>query len=134
MENALAAFVYGKRIAAALQQAATSARRTTELALVQYKEGQTGFTTLLQAYDSQLQVEDALVQSRGQILLGLISIYRALGGGWQIREGQSLVSTSVATAMRERTRILGWHAHRGRCQGAATKNERSIVRGRLAAL
>lgn len=103
VENALAAFVYGKRTAAALERAATSARRTTELALVQYKEGQVGFTTLLKAYDSQLQVEDALAQSRGQVILGLVSVFRALGGGWQIREGRSLVSESVAIDMRRRT-------------------------------
>ena len=103
VENALAAFVYGKRIAAALEQAAVSARRTTALALIQYKEGQVGFTPLLNAYDSQLQVEDALAQSRGQVLLGLISVYRALGGGWQTRAGQGMVSESVANEMRQRT-------------------------------
>lgn len=103
VENALAAFVYGKRITAALEQAAASARRTTELAMVQYKEGQVGFTPLLNAYDSQLQVEDALAQSRGQVLLGLISVYRALGGGWQMRAGQGMVSESVANDMRQRT-------------------------------
>lgn len=103
VENALAAFVYGKRTAAALERAAASARRTTSLALVQYKDGETGFTTLLKAYDSQLQIENALAQSRGQVLLGLVSVYRALGGGWQIREGRSLVSESVANDMRRRT-------------------------------
>ena len=103
VENALAAFVYGKRTAAALEQAAASARRTTALALTQYKEGETSFTTLLNAYESQLQVENRLAQSRGQVLLGLISVYRSLGGGWQIREGRSVISESVANDMRQRT-------------------------------
>ena len=73
------------------------------MALDEYKEGQTGFTALLKAYDSQLQVENALAEARGQVLLGLISVYRALGGGWQIREGKSLVSKQVADDMRQRT-------------------------------
>jgi len=103
VESALAAFVYGKRTVAAMEKAAVSARRTTGLALDEYKEGQTGFTALLKAYDSQLQVENALAEARGQVLLGLISVYRALGGGWQIREGKSLVSKQVADDMRQRT-------------------------------
>jgi len=103
VENALAAFVYGKRIVAALTEAAVSARRTTGLAMIQYKDGETGFTAVLNAFDSQLQVENALAQSRGQVLLALVSVYRALGGGWQIRQGRSIVSEAVADDMRQRT-------------------------------
>jgi hypothetical protein len=33
----------------------------------------------------------------------LVSIYRALGGGWQIREGKDFISTESKDAMRERT-------------------------------
>jgi hypothetical protein len=29
------------------------------------------------------------------VVLGLISVYRALGGGWQIREGHDVVSGEV---------------------------------------
>jgi hypothetical protein len=32
-----------------------------------------------------VQQEDTLAQAQGEIALGLIQIYRALGGGWQIR-------------------------------------------------
>jgi len=103
VENAIAAFVYGKRTVVALDDAAASARRTTALALDEYKEGQTGYTAVLNAYDSQLQIEDALAQSRGQVLSGLISVYRALGGGWQIRDGHSLISKPVVGQMRKRT-------------------------------
>ena len=34
---------------------------------------------------SLVQQEDSWAQARGQIALGLIQVYRALGGGWQIR-------------------------------------------------
>jgi outer membrane protein TolC len=35
----------------------------------------------------QLRVQelDLLAQAQGEIALGLIQVYRALGGGWQIR-------------------------------------------------
>jgi NodT family efflux transporter outer membrane factor (OMF) lipoprotein len=116
VESALAAFLYGKRSVAAMERAVASARRTTDLALEEYKEGQTGFTALLKAYDSQLQTENALAEARGQALLGLISVYRALGGGWQIREGKSLISKQVADDMRQRSdwgRMLSSGGYRG---------------------
>ena len=103
VENALATYVYGKQTTAALERAAQSAQRTSELAMVEYKDGQVGYTALLTAYDSQLQVENALVKSRGQVLAGLISVYRALGGGWQMREGQDIVPEPIAEQMRQRT-------------------------------
>jgi hypothetical protein len=30
--------------------------------------------------------QDTLAQAQGEIVTGLIQVYRALGGGWQIRE------------------------------------------------
>jgi outer membrane protein TolC len=32
-----------------------------------------------------VQQQDAAALSRGQIALGLIQVYKALGGGWQLR-------------------------------------------------
>ena len=103
VENSLAAFVYGNQTVAALQKAAASSRRTTALAMDEYKEGQVDYTAVLDAYNSQLEVENSLVESRGQVLAGLVSVYRALGGGWEIREGQRIVSKRLATQMRQRT-------------------------------
>jgi hypothetical protein len=35
--------------------------------------------------------------------LGLIAVYRALGGGWEIREGKAFISTEVRQEMESRT-------------------------------
>jgi hypothetical protein len=35
--------------------------------------------------------------------LGLVSVYRALGGGWEIREGQRFLPSDVTHVMGNRT-------------------------------
>jgi len=37
------------------------------------------------------------------VALGLISVYRALGGGWQVRDGHDVVSDEVKARMARRT-------------------------------
>ncbi|OPZ96172.1 MAG: hypothetical protein BWY71_02005 [Planctomycetes bacterium ADurb.Bin412] len=71
--------------------------------MLQYKEGQTDYTTVLTAEQAQLSVEDALASSRGGVVQGIISVYRALGGGWEICQGQDVVSEETKAKMAERT-------------------------------
>jgi len=45
----------------------------------------TDFTRVAQLELNQVVLEDTLAQAEGEIALGLIQVYKALGGGWQIR-------------------------------------------------
>jgi len=103
VENGLASFSCQQRAVDLLTQAASAARRSTELAMLQYKEGQTDYTTVLTAEQAQLSVEDALASSRGGVVQGIISVYRALGGGWEIRQGHDVISDTTKAEMAERT-------------------------------
>jgi NodT family efflux transporter outer membrane factor (OMF) lipoprotein len=103
VEDGLAAFANEQRVVTLLQRAATSARRSTALALIQYKGGQTDYTTVVSAEQSQLSVEDSLASNQGNVALGIISVYRALGGGWQIRAGRDVVLDEVKAEMARRT-------------------------------
>jgi hypothetical protein len=47
--------------------------------------------------------QDSLADARGRVLNSLVSTYRALGGGWQLREGNSYVDPDTLNEMRERT-------------------------------
>ena len=62
-----------------------------------------GYTTVVTSEQSQLSVEDSVASTRGNVALGLISIYRALGGGWEIREGGDVISDEVKAEMARRT-------------------------------
>jgi NodT family efflux transporter outer membrane factor (OMF) lipoprotein len=43
------------------------------------------FTRVAQLLQTQVVLEDTLAQVQGEISLGLISVYKGLGGGWEIR-------------------------------------------------
>jgi NodT family efflux transporter outer membrane factor (OMF) lipoprotein len=103
VEDARAAFAAAQATLAALIDAADSARRTTQLAIVRYKEGAADYTTVLTALQLQLQIEDGLASARGAVPLALVSVYRALGGGWQLREGQQLLPAGTRAEMHQRT-------------------------------
>ena len=103
VEDGLAAFANEQRVVTLLKRAATAARHSAALALIQYKGGQTDYTTVVSAEQNQLAVEDSLVSSQGNVALGIISVYRALGGGWQVRTGHDVISDEVKAEMARRT-------------------------------
>jgi NodT family efflux transporter outer membrane factor (OMF) lipoprotein len=103
VEDGLAAFANEQRAVTVLGRAAAAASRSTELALIQYKGGQTDYTTVVSAEQNELSVEDSLASTRGNVVLGIISVYRALGGGWQIREGHDVLPDAVKAEMARRT-------------------------------
>jgi outer membrane protein TolC len=105
VENGLVSFVKSRERARLLGEAADAAKRSADLALVQYREGATDYTTVLTAQQNLLSVQDGLAEARGSIPRGLILAYRALGGGWELRLGRDLVPESTTEAMKKRT---GW--------------------------
>ena len=103
VENGLSAFYTELQALSKLTAAAAAAHRSTELSLLQYRSGETTYTTVLSTQQAQLSVDDSVASSRGSVALGLISIYRALGGGWELREGGDVISDEVKTEMGRRT-------------------------------
>jgi NodT family efflux transporter outer membrane factor (OMF) lipoprotein len=54
-------------------------------AIAQYKGGLTDFNRVALIEEQLVSRQNQLAQAQGDIALGLIQVYRALGGGWQIR-------------------------------------------------
>ena len=103
VEDGLSAFATSKEALDALNTAATAAERSTVLSMMQYKAGETDYTTVLSTEQSQLTIEDSVASTRGSVALGLISVYRALGGGWELRGDRDVVSDEVKAEMERRT-------------------------------
>ncbi len=103
VEDALSAFVEDPAAVQHLSDAAAAARRSVELALIQYREGATDYTTVLTAQQNQLRIEDQLTSARGNVPKDLIAVYRALGGGWQLRQGHDFVPATTRDEMAHRT-------------------------------
>jgi NodT family efflux transporter outer membrane factor (OMF) lipoprotein len=103
VEDGLSSFETSREAESDLKIAADAAARSTQLSLLQYKAGEVTYTTVLTSEQSELSVEDSLASTRGNVVLGLISVYRALGGGWEIRGDQDVVSAEVKAEMARRT-------------------------------
>ena len=80
-----------------------SAIQSTRIALIRYKEGETDYTSLLDIERQQLQVQTSLVNARGEVSQSVVSLYRALGGGWQIRNGNDILPEHIKSDMGMRT-------------------------------
>ena len=85
-----------------LGEAVNAAQRSVELANVRYREGLSGFQRVLDAQGSLFRQQQRHVTNRGETASSVVAMYRALGGGWQYREGQEFVDAANKDAMRER--------------------------------
>jgi NodT family efflux transporter outer membrane factor (OMF) lipoprotein len=103
VEDNLIAFLKAQDQAGFLAQSATAARGALDLAIRQYREGTVDFTTVLVAQQSLLSVQDNLAAALGNIASNLVGTYRALGGGWEIREGKDWVPPEIKEEMEKRT-------------------------------
>ena len=82
-EDALTREASERRRQDALAATARAARSSVGIALDQYRAGLTTYVNVLQAQETDLTAQDQLAQSRLALSTDLISIYKALGGGWQ---------------------------------------------------
>lgn len=95
-ENAMTSFVREQARRAALERAATQARRAVELAQTQYQEGISDFQAVLDSERTVAGLEDELATSDAAVTGHLIQLYRALGGGFGPEE--PLAEDPVAAA------------------------------------
>jgi NodT family efflux transporter outer membrane factor (OMF) lipoprotein len=103
VEDSLTAFLRSQVRARHLGESTSAARRSFDLSTLQYREGVTDFTTVLVAQQTLLNEQDSLASTLGDISRNLVGVYRALGGGWQLREGQNFIPESVRAEMAQRT-------------------------------
>ena len=84
-EDAIVAFLRAQEQAAALKRASDAALESRNLVEELYLGGTTDFGRVFVAELVLTQQQDALAVAEGTIATSLVSIYRALGGGWQLR-------------------------------------------------
>ncbi len=85
VEDGLAVFLRAQQRAKSQAESVDAAEKAVTIVTAQYKAGTVDFTRVTQVQQSLVQQQDTLAQARGEIARGLIQVYRALGGGWQVR-------------------------------------------------
>jgi NodT family efflux transporter outer membrane factor (OMF) lipoprotein len=103
VEDGLAGFIHAQEAAVFSENAVRGAQRSVELSFIQYREGAVDFQRVLDAQRSLLEEQNNLTQTRSAIVTDLIAVYKALGGGWELREGQPFIEQRVQQEMQNRT-------------------------------
>lgn len=103
VENGIATYLLSGSEASYLRRSVSEAQGALHIAMLEYQQGTRDFTTVLTAEQNLYQAENNLAVATGNTSAGLVSLYRALGGGWQIRAGKPFVNIETATEMRNRT-------------------------------
>jgi NodT family efflux transporter outer membrane factor (OMF) lipoprotein len=83
VEDALVAYREERARQKILETEVAQYQKAASLSLIKYTRGLSNFLDVLEAQRSLYTAEDALVQCRATVEIDLISLYKALGGGWE---------------------------------------------------
>jgi NodT family efflux transporter outer membrane factor (OMF) lipoprotein len=85
VENGLVTFLRANEREKKQKQSVDDETEAAKVALAQYEAGAIDVTTVTLLQQNLVGLEDTLAQAQGEIAMGLIQVYRALGGGWDLR-------------------------------------------------
>ena len=103
VENGLIGYTKSSEQAKFLNKAVKASSRSVQLSLIQYRDGATDYQRVINSQQDLLQRQDQYVVARGNLITSLVDTYRALGGGWQIRNGQDLIPAATRDQMSARS-------------------------------
>jgi outer membrane protein TolC len=103
VEDALVGFLNSQQTSVFQERSVRAAQRASELALIEYQEGAVDYQRVLDAQRFLLEQQNSLAQTRSSIAINLIALYKALGGGWEVRHGRQIVPEPMQREMEDRT-------------------------------
>ncbi len=103
VEDAMIAYTRSKEEEQFLKDSVAAAERSVEISMIQYREGVIDYQRVLDSQRFLSTQSDRLTEVSGQVGTNLVATYKALGGGWQIREGEEFLSEENRNEMNERT-------------------------------
>ena len=70
---------------------------------LQYGEGLADYQRVLDAQRGLTRDQDSLAIVQGSVAINLVNMYKALGGGWQVRPYENFIKPEIQQEMTERT-------------------------------
>jgi NodT family efflux transporter outer membrane factor (OMF) lipoprotein len=107
IENAIVAYLKSHEQLRSYKLAAKASERAVDISKTQYQEGLVDFDTVISTLSARLQQQDLLSLTQGNVAANLVQVYKALGGGWEIRDDKDPVDFlpgSTKDEMRARTK------------------------------
>ena len=83
VDDAAVGFAKAGEEVALLAEAVKAARRSLDIATIQYREGLTDFQRVLDSQQTLFSQQERLVIGRGDVTQNLIALYKGMGGGWE---------------------------------------------------
>jgi NodT family efflux transporter outer membrane factor (OMF) lipoprotein len=80
-----------------------AARRSVDIATIQYQEGLVDFQRVLDSQRTLFSQQERLVNNLGSVSQNLIALYKAMGGGWQQGRRRPLLDDRTRETMGERS-------------------------------
>ena len=103
VEDAIVAFLRTQEEAKLLGESVRAYKRSTDLSMLQYREGLVSYQRVLDTQRFLTLAQDNYTTTRGSVVTSLVALYKALGGGWETRIGQDFVPKETKEEMQERT-------------------------------
>jgi NodT family efflux transporter outer membrane factor (OMF) lipoprotein len=85
VQTPLRGFLRSREQADDLDRSVKAATAATQLGVQQYRTGVIDFNRVFNLETTQVQQQEQLAIAAGNIALNLVDVYRALGGGWELR-------------------------------------------------
>ena len=103
VEDATVGFLKTQEQTAFLSDSVEQYKISADLSLLQYSEGISTYQRVIDAQRNLAAQEDAYASAIGSVGTNLIALYKALGGGWELRAGKDFIPEKTKEEMRKRT-------------------------------
>jgi len=103
VENAMVGFLRSQEKRKLLSESVENYARSVDISILQYKEGTADYQRVVDNQRFLTRQQDSLAQVSGSVAINLIAIYKALGGGWELRRGKKLLPEETKKQMEQRT-------------------------------
>ena len=103
VDDAAAGFVANRDQVPLLEESVKAARRSLDIATLQYREGMAGFERVLDSQRALFSQQERQVNTMGNVAQSLVTLYKAMGGGWQQARGRPLVDDATRETMAARS-------------------------------
>jgi len=113
VENGLVMYLKAQEELKYLDESVVEAKKALDKGIEQYKAGKFDQNRESVLQQNLVQQENLQAQAYGDVALGLIQVYRALGGGWQIRCTDCQPSGAFAPTCGAAASAKGIRAHFG---------------------
>ena len=103
VENAMVAYTEARKQVSLYQKSVDASKKAAEIAVSQYTDGIADYSRVVNTQTVLLRSQANLIEARSLVSSSLVSIYKGLGGGWQIRRGREFLPETVLAEMAYRT-------------------------------